>query len=76
MKVPAKYYCDICGVEITAANTGHEILVLHTVEDEEGGSCKPYVTHEEFDLCDACLLKATNVKVGYRNTNPSIIREG
>lgn len=76
MRVPAKYYCDICGDEIDEQRTTREVLALHTVDDEEGRACKPYVAIERLDLCDECYIKCANVKIGFRGSNPELLKGG
>ena len=46
--------CDICKTVLRHDNHAIDIPVVFNTEQTEGYPCKPYLTHERLDLCDAC----------------------
>lgn len=74
MRIPEKVYCDFCGKE----NPEHRNKLIPVLTDcswEDGMPCRPRIDVDSYDICSECLLKITNVKAGYRGTNPKFIRE-
>ena len=69
----AKYFCDFCGVEIPEDKTNIHIHVLQTCDGTDGKPCKPYITAYRYDVCDKCYFQTTNVKAGFRGSNPEFI---
>ena len=72
-----KYKCDICGrkydeKEYSEQNNPYDekikirrvsgFPVLFTTEQNEGRSCKPYITFENMDVCNKCLFALVRVK--------------
>lgn len=71
---PAVVICDFCGKELKASNQV-SLPVITDCEWDEGHSVKPYVAFVKYDICEDCLIKATNIYVGYRGLNPQFIRK-
>lgn len=72
MKQPEKYFCDMCGTEITSTSgfINQRIPVVTEFEWTEGHPEPPHVDTLQIDLCKDCYLNAFNIHCGYRGQNP------
>lgn len=50
-----KCFCDVCNEEAEVIEVNYPVI-FHTLQDD-GASCKPYVTQEKLDLCGECAKK-------------------
>ena len=48
-------FCDLCKKE--GATEDKAIQVIFKTDQTEGRSTKPYLSHEEIDICPACMDK-------------------
>jgi hypothetical protein len=74
MKQPEKYFCDMCGKEVSNKNK-HNIHVRTYCNWTDGIPEGPYTEIVSMDLCDDCLLKSCNIETGFQGSNPKFIRE-
>ena len=72
MKQPEKYFCDMCGMEITSTSgfINQRIPVVTECEWTEGYPEPPHVDTLQMDLCKDCYLNAFNIHCEYRGLNP------
>lgn len=49
-------YCDVCEKEKPweESYTPKNLDVIFTTDQEEGRSCKPYLSKEKLDICNKC----------------------
>lgn len=75
MLQPEKYFCDMCGKEITRTRdfTNQIIPVVTDCEWEEGHRTETHVEGLKMDLCRDCYVKAFNIRCGYRGKNLEFI---
>lgn len=59
MKVPAKYFCDICHEEIPSEKSNRRVLAVSYNNQFK----KSDVSIVKLDLCDTCYEKCTNVVI-------------
>lgn len=73
MIVPAKRICDFCGCD----NPKHcdiKLPVVTRCEWAEGRPTERHIEIERYDICEKCLLKATNIRCGFQGSNPLIVK--
>ena len=78
MKMPERYMCDLCDAEIENYEVAQHKRTFHVITNcnwTDGAYVGDYVTLETFDVCEECLMKATNIRCGFRGQNPCIISE-
>lgn len=51
--------CDICGKQVVTREL--TIPIKFFTEQDEGRSCEPYISMTKVDICNDCLMKATNI---------------
>ena len=73
MKQPEKYFCDMCGEEITDSTgvINRDIPVVTDQDWNAGGLVPFYVCSRKMDLCHDCYLNAFNIKCKFRGANPT-----
>ena len=72
MKQPEKYFCDMCGTEITPTS-GFINQIMPVVTDcewTEGHIESPRVDTVKMDLCKGCYIHAFNIECGFQGHNP------
>ena len=69
MKVPERYYCDLCNKEISKNQCDRTVFVTTDCDWTEGRSCKERIETVKVDICDNCLIKSMNLQADYRGTN-------
>lgn len=77
MRQPEKYFCDMCGKEITSTSgfTSQIIPVVTDCEWEEGHATERHIESLKMDLCKECYVKAFNIKCSYRGAKAEFIHE-
>lgn len=71
-----KYVCDMCGREENFLVTRRIPLLTDTDwAKSTAAKVKPHIVFDDYELCDNCLLKVTNVIVHFRGDKPKIIHE-
>ena len=73
MRQPEKYFCDMCGEEITspAGVINRDIPVVTDQDWDVGGRVPFHVRSLKMDLCCDCYLNAFNIKCKFRGANPT-----
>ena len=62
-----KYFCDICKKEHERKQLKEiSAPVMMSCSQDDGMSCKPYITVLILDLCNECLNKVTVIDYGFR----------
>lgn len=74
MLIPAKHVCDFCGAEDPRFK-GVFVPVISDCEWTEGRATEPSVEFAKYDICERCLLLATNIRAGFQGSNPRIVKE-
>lgn len=75
MIIPEKRVCDFCGAE----NPKHQAMYLPvntSCEWTEGRSTEPRIEIQQYDICEKCLLAATNIYADFQGSRPRIVRGG
>lgn len=71
---PARVFCDFCGKELKEINP----ILLPVITDcewTEGRWETPHVTFHKYDICEGCLMKATNIFADFQGNNPRFIQK-
>lgn len=65
------YYCDLCGKEISGADHYHfnQFPVVTDCDWNDGIPMREYIEYVNADFCPDCMLKATNVRCGFRGSD-------
>ena len=53
--------CDVCGRTIETKAQRLSVPVIFHTEQNEGRWSEPYISMEELDLCENCVMKVTNI---------------
>lgn len=71
-----RYICDMCGREENFLRR-YSIPLLTDTDWAKSTAAKvnPHIVFDDYELCDDCLLKVTNVIVHFRGDTPKPIRE-
>lgn len=75
MIIPEKRVCDFCGAE----NPEHQatyLTVNTSCEWTEGRSTEPRIEMQQYDICEKCLLAATNIYADFQGFDSRIVRPG
>lgn len=76
MKVPEKFYCDICKCELGELDYKQKkVPVITNCEWTEGRSCKPYVENVTIDICHKCYAKSVGIECDFRGENIRLRQE-
>lgn len=71
MIIPAKCVCDFCGAE-NPKFKGVHLPVITCCEWTEGRGTQPRIDWEKYDICEECMLLATNIHADFQGSNPCI----
>ena len=66
------YKCDLCKKVVennSHLNQTNKFPVITNCEWEGGKQVKPHIVFISVDICNECLLKATNLLCDYRGEN-------
>ena len=69
MKVPERYYCDLCNKEISKNQCDRTVSVTTDCQWTSGTPCKERIETVKVDICDNCLIKSTDLQANFQGTN-------
>lgn len=72
MIIPEKRVCDFCGRN-DPMFCDIKLPVVTNCEWTEGRSTKRHIELEKYDICEECLIKATNILCDFRGQNSRIV---
>lgn len=75
MIIPERRVCDFCGKENPEYQT-LRIPIKTDCEWTEGRVTKPRIELEAHDICEECLLQATNIYADFQGSNLRISYKG
>lgn len=74
MRKPEQYFCDFCGKE-NPKFKGMTLFVRTRCDWTEGRPCKLHTETFPFDICEECLIKATNVECDFQGNYAKFVHK-
>lgn len=56
-KIVEKYFCDICGADLSLPIMSVSYPVIFHTEQDEGRNTDPYISQQKLDICESCKTK-------------------